>query len=170
MERPVVRRSNTRTLTRPLVRANGRKRERQTGRSESVPAPVEMRLQELGGRRRFERCPGSSRRRHTRDRAASETGMPAEDQDHHKGDTNPECPEVTAASAHQAELNRNRFAYNRLESRPGRPWRLHDNERPNRRKHQPAHIFEMLVARAGGSIKRRGAGTNSTSPTRRIGR
>jgi hypothetical protein len=51
MERTVVRRRGTRTLSRALMRLHGRERERKTGRLQNMPAPVEMRLQKLRGRR-----------------------------------------------------------------------------------------------------------------------
>jgi len=50
MERTVVWLSGARILARAITGANGRDRERETRRSESVPAPVELRLQELGDR------------------------------------------------------------------------------------------------------------------------
>ncbi|MCU1273591.1 MAG: hypothetical protein JWO48_1022 [Bryobacterales bacterium] len=51
MEGAVVLRRRAGILARAITGANGRERERETGRSESVPTPVEMRLQELGDRR-----------------------------------------------------------------------------------------------------------------------
>jgi hypothetical protein len=51
MEWAVVWWSGARAPGHALAGTNFRKRERQTGRSGSVTAPVEMRLQKLGGRR-----------------------------------------------------------------------------------------------------------------------
>ena len=45
MKRAVVWVSGARILARTLVGRSGPERERETGRSESVPAPVELRLQ-----------------------------------------------------------------------------------------------------------------------------
>jgi hypothetical protein len=50
MERTVVWRSGARIVAHAITGPDGRERERKTRRSESVPAPVEVRLQELGDR------------------------------------------------------------------------------------------------------------------------
>src|ERR1700694_2169924 len=64
MERTVVWRRAPRFGGHASPGEKGGERERKPCRSESVPAPVEVRLQELGDRCGFDRCPGSSRRRH----------------------------------------------------------------------------------------------------------
>jgi hypothetical protein len=62
MERSVVLRSGYGPVPVARVSAKNRERDREPRRSRSVPAPVEMRLQKLSNRRRFERRLGSSRR------------------------------------------------------------------------------------------------------------
>ena len=54
MQRAVALRNGTRVLSRAISRANGRKREPEARRQQNVPAPVEMRLKEFGGRSRFD--------------------------------------------------------------------------------------------------------------------
>jgi hypothetical protein len=107
MEGPVVLRSGVRALSRAVARANGRERERETCRPESMPAPVEMRLQEFGDRRRFDRWPGSGRRRHSGGGAYCKVRMMSEGQYDDEGGTASECPQVTGPPTHQYELNRN---------------------------------------------------------------
>ncbi len=107
IERTVVWRSRAGTFAHAPIGAETRKRNREAGESGSVAAPVEMRLQKLGDGRRFERCPGSGRRRHSTGSAQCEAGMITTRQDSHQGNASPECPEVIGAPAHKEELNRN---------------------------------------------------------------
>lgn len=100
MERTVVWRSSARILAHAITGADGRERERKTRRSESVPAPVEVRLQELGDRCGFDRCPGSSRRRHARRGAHRDVRITAEGQYADECDTSGECPDVTGSPTH----------------------------------------------------------------------
>ena len=106
MQRAVVWRSCTRTLSRAQVGVKSRERDREAGESGSIAAAVEMRLQNLGDGRRFQRCPGSGRRRHSTGGADCEAGMIPNEQCGHQGNTSPECPQMTTASAHQLELTR----------------------------------------------------------------
>jgi hypothetical protein len=106
MERTVIWWRRVSALPRAVPRANGREREPEPGRLESVPMPVELRLQKLGGGGRLDRYRGGSGRRHAGWRTHNETGVTGEDQQEPESDTSGECPEVTSTPAHQHELSR----------------------------------------------------------------
>lgn len=76
MEWAVMRLSGAGDLARQLIGANGREREREVARSDSVTAPAEMRLQKIGDRRQLDGCAWSARYGHTADTADSEVRAP----------------------------------------------------------------------------------------------
>ncbi len=101
MERAVMRRSRcVRIPPRAVHRASGQESEREAGRPESAAMPVELRLKELGGRRRLDRRGARGRRRHSGSRTGGEAGMTGEYQQEREGDTSGERPEVTSPPIH----------------------------------------------------------------------
>lgn len=106
MEGAVMWRSRARILPRVVPHANGRERGCETQGPESDPVPVELRLQELGSRRRFDRCRGGRRCGHAGRRAHREAGMAGQDQQECEAHTSGECPHETGPPTHQFELNR----------------------------------------------------------------
>ena len=106
MEGAVISRGRARILPRVVPRANGHEGERETQGPESEPMLVELQLQELGSRRRFDGCRGGPRCGHAGRRAHREAGMAGQDQQKCEAHTSGECPRETDPPAHQHELNR----------------------------------------------------------------
>jgi hypothetical protein len=106
MEGAVMWRNGARTLPRVIPCANSRERERETSSPVSQPVLVELRLQALGSRRRFDRCRGGARCGHAGRRAHREAGMAGQDQQECEAHTSAECPRETDPPTHQHELNR----------------------------------------------------------------
>lgn len=86
---------------RAVLRANGHECEREPGWLESVPMPVELRLQKDGRGRGFDRGGWGRGCRHAGRRADYEAGVTGKDQQEPEGDTSSECPEVSGPPIHQ---------------------------------------------------------------------
>ncbi len=107
MQGAVVWRNGARILPPITSRANGQECEGEIQGPHNVPVPVEPRLLDLGGRRRFDGCRGRCWCRHAGRRAHCATGTG--DQDEQECKTRPygQCPPKTGPPTHQNELSRN---------------------------------------------------------------
>jgi len=89
-----------------LAPVRGDERWREIRRSENLSAPVEMRWQEFGEGRGFDRDSGRRRCRHSGRGVLQRYGMPDAGQDGDERDTAGECPPVTGSPTHQFEVSR----------------------------------------------------------------
>jgi hypothetical protein len=103
MERAVERVRGARGRARLLTRAASLECERKFVRSESVKAPVEMRLQKLSGLRRFGGGNGIQRRGHAPCAEGRDVSMSVEG-GKGQGNRNDECPNATGPPTHEPRL------------------------------------------------------------------
>jgi hypothetical protein len=99
-------RSYARILSHVVPRANGHERGRETQGPESEPMPIELHLQDLDSKRRFDRCREGPRCGHADRRAHRETGMAGQGQQECEANTTGECPRETDPATHQEKSNR----------------------------------------------------------------
>jgi hypothetical protein len=104
MERAVMPRDRVRLRPYGVTRSGRRDGERESGRQKRVSMPVEVGLQELGGRRRFDGSRGRSGRRHAGRGSAGETRLPCNCQHDREDETSCQTQDVASPPPHHPSL------------------------------------------------------------------